>query len=113
MDEEIRSFINNAHQEAVKIMNDHRDLLDLMSKELFEKETLGTDDIFRLILDNIDEEHKPWYRPSMTKPRNCALSTASLCRRRVNRRICNMKQTQGSARTALSGTGQRNKGRNR
>ncbi len=40
-------------------MNDHRDLLDLMSKELFEKETLGTDDIFRLILDNIDEEHKP------------------------------------------------------
>jgi len=59
VDEEIRSFINNAHQEAVKIMNDHRDLLDLMSKELFEKETLGTDDIFRLILDNIDEEHKP------------------------------------------------------
>ena len=59
VDEEIRSFINNAHQEAVKIMNDHRELLELMSKELFEKETLGTDDIFGLILDNIDEEFKP------------------------------------------------------
>ncbi|MGI6198086.1 MAG: ATP-dependent zinc metalloprotease FtsH [Candidatus Cloacimonadaceae bacterium] len=59
VDEEIHRFITEAHQKAIQIMIEHRELLELMSKELFEKETLGTDDIFGLILDNIDEQFKP------------------------------------------------------
>lgn len=58
VDEEIHAFITKAHQTAIQIMKDHRELLELMSNELFEKETLGTDEIFGLILAHVDEDIK-------------------------------------------------------
>jgi cell division protease FtsH len=56
VDREIHDFIMKAHQKALNLMQTHRGLLELLAKELYEKETLGTDEIFSMILGNINEE---------------------------------------------------------
>ena len=56
VDTEIHSFIVEAHQRAIEILTKHRELLELLSKELYDKETLGTEEIFELIITNIPEE---------------------------------------------------------
>ncbi|MDD2719327.1 MAG: ATP-dependent zinc metalloprotease FtsH [Candidatus Cloacimonetes bacterium] len=58
VDSEIRKFITEAHTAALDILKKHRALLDKMAAELQEKETLGTEEIFTLILENLDSEEK-------------------------------------------------------
>lgn len=58
VDREIHDFIMKAHQKALNLMNTQRELLELLAKELYERETLGTDEIFSMILTHIDPEQK-------------------------------------------------------
>ncbi|MDD3562320.1 MAG: ATP-dependent zinc metalloprotease FtsH [Candidatus Cloacimonetes bacterium] len=58
VDSEIRALITEAHDQAKAILTKHRALLEIMSLELLEKETLNTDDIFSLITDNLDIEER-------------------------------------------------------
>ena len=58
VDAEIRKFISEAHLQAREILEKHRDLLDDMAKELQERETLGTDEIFKLILTHLDSDER-------------------------------------------------------
>ncbi len=58
VDREIHDFIMKAHQKALNLMQTHRELLELLAKELYEKETLGTDEIFAMILENVDAEQR-------------------------------------------------------
>ena len=48
IDAEIRAILEGAHNEAYKAINQNRDVLDAMAKELMEKETLNPDDIARI-----------------------------------------------------------------
>ncbi|HQO18486.1 MAG TPA: ATP-dependent zinc metalloprotease FtsH, partial [Candidatus Cloacimonas sp.] len=48
VDREIRDIINNAYAQAISLLTAHRKLMEIMAKELQEKETLGTDEIFSL-----------------------------------------------------------------
>lgn len=60
IDSEVRGFINRAYDHALQILRKHRGLLEKLAEELFEKETLGTDEIFEFILrevDDADREH--------------------------------------------------------
>lgn len=45
VDEEVRKLIENAHQEAFDILVANRDIMDRMTIELLEKETLGKEEI--------------------------------------------------------------------
>ena len=45
IDEEVRSLIEQAHQEAYEILFDNRDILDRLVVELLEKETLDKDQV--------------------------------------------------------------------
>ncbi len=56
VDREIREIINNAYSQAISILNEHKELMEIMANELFDKETLGTDEIFKLILDNCRDD---------------------------------------------------------
>ncbi len=56
VDGEIRSLILEAHEAAKALLQKHRSLLDEMAQVLQEKETLNTDDIFQLILENLDSD---------------------------------------------------------
>ncbi|MGB3939548.1 MAG: ATP-dependent zinc metalloprotease FtsH [Candidatus Cloacimonas acidaminovorans] len=58
VDREIRDIVSNAYSQAISLLNEHRELMDIMAKELQEKETLGTDEIFNLILENCREEER-------------------------------------------------------
>jgi cell division protease FtsH len=58
VDREIRDIISNAYAQAISILTGHRNLMEIMAKELQEKETLGTDEIFSLILENCIEEER-------------------------------------------------------
>jgi len=58
VDSEIRAFIAKAYQTALDILKKHESLLHEMAGILIEKETLGTDRIFKIILDRVDEEDK-------------------------------------------------------
>ncbi len=58
VDSEIRALVTEAHEKAKALLTKHRKILDIMAQELQEKETLNTDDIFPLILDNLDEEDR-------------------------------------------------------
>lgn len=57
VDSEIRYLIHEAHEQAVILLKRHSVLLEVLAKELFEKETLGTDEIFQIILANSEAEY--------------------------------------------------------
>jgi len=56
VDREIRTIISEAYEKAVRILNEHRELMELMAAELQDKETMGTDDIFITIQQHIRPE---------------------------------------------------------
>jgi cell division protease FtsH len=72
IDLEIRKILDAAHDEAYKAINLNRKVLDLMAKELMEKETLNPDDIAK-IFNSVKKlpKRKPWLskasRPSSKK----------------------------------------------
>jgi len=58
VDNEIRAIIAEAHDQAKDILQKHRGLLDALSHELQEKETLGTEEIFKLIMDHLQTDER-------------------------------------------------------
>lgn len=58
VDSEIRHFIHSAHEKAMSILNSHQTLLEILSLELLEKETLNVDEIFNIILANVSDDEK-------------------------------------------------------
>lgn len=49
VDSEIHAFIDEAYKKAKEIITNHRDLVDALSKELLDKETLGSEEIFAIV----------------------------------------------------------------
>jgi cell division protease FtsH len=61
IDLEIRKILDTAHDEAYKALNANRKALDVMAKELMEKETLNQDDIARIFKGiKKSPKRKPW-----------------------------------------------------
>jgi len=56
IDDEIRSIIENAHQRAVDLLTDKRDLLDGISKILMERETLDRSEFEALLAGTPEAE---------------------------------------------------------
>ncbi|GAB3807137.1 ATP-dependent zinc metalloprotease FtsH [Humibacter antri] len=51
VDEEVRALIEKAHDEAWQVINDNRDILDRLARELLEKETLDHHQIAEIFKD--------------------------------------------------------------
>jgi cell division protease FtsH len=49
VDEEIRQIIDEAYQDALELLEEHRDLMDRIAAALLEKETLGRDELRELV----------------------------------------------------------------
>lgn len=58
VDSEIRKLISEAHQEAIAILNKHRQLMEILAAKLQEKETLGTESIFLTILQHLEDNEE-------------------------------------------------------
>ncbi|MDP8221267.1 MAG: ATP-dependent zinc metalloprotease FtsH [Candidatus Stygibacter frigidus] len=75
IDEEVHSFINDAYQKALKILGDRKELLISMSKELIEKETLSSQEIFDLTLENVTEPEREFVMKKYRKVKEMSIET--------------------------------------
>ncbi len=57
VDSEIHAIIDESHKKAIELLKQHEKLLHLLSEVLLEKETLGTDEIFDVIMANSAPEY--------------------------------------------------------
>jgi len=67
VDSEIRTTIQNAYNKAHEILQKHRKLLDAMAEVLLEKETLLVDEIYEIILANIEETDREFIETKYKK----------------------------------------------
>jgi cell division protease FtsH len=68
VDLEVRKLIEQAHDEAWKVLNDNRDILDKLAGELLEKETLDHDQLAALFADVKRLPERPQWLSSKTRP---------------------------------------------
>ena len=69
IDEEVRSLIETAHQEAYDILVANRDVLDRLVLELLEKETLDKAEVEALFVDLRSRDPRPaWTGSSLRRP---------------------------------------------
>jgi cell division protease FtsH len=59
VDEEVRRLIESAHDEAWEILVENREILDDLVLQLFEKETLGKDDLSRIFSPVVKRRQRP------------------------------------------------------
>ncbi len=58
IDQEIRDIIHEAHEKAMAILTEHKELLEVLSMELYEKETMGATEIFDTVMKHVDDDMK-------------------------------------------------------
>jgi len=75
IDEEVHFFINEAYQKALKILGDRKELLISMSKELIEKETLTSQEIFDLTLESVTEPEREFVMKKYRKVKEMSIET--------------------------------------
>jgi cell division protease FtsH len=59
VDEEVRRLIENAHDEAWEILVENRSMLDHLVMQLFEKETLGKDELAEIFESIVKRQERP------------------------------------------------------
>src|SRR3954447_8853899 len=59
VDEEVRRFIENAHDEAWEILVENRPVLDRLVTALFERETLGKEELAEIFTDVVKRPERP------------------------------------------------------
>ncbi len=67
IDSEIRSLIERAHKEALRIMTDNSHLMDVLSDRLLIKETLNTDEIFDILFEHCKPEMREFVEKKFQK----------------------------------------------
>jgi cell division protease FtsH len=67
IDDEIRKLITEAYDNAFQILKDHKKLLEIMAKELLEKETLEADQIYLIAQEQVKPEEKEFITSKFKK----------------------------------------------
>ncbi len=65
VDDEVKRFIDEAHEKARKILNDHRDLLERIALTLLDRETIDRDDIDLLAQGKLLPPQSPSTPPAL------------------------------------------------
>ncbi|MEY4263026.1 MAG: hypothetical protein RLY88_734 [Actinomycetota bacterium] len=68
IDAEIQAILDAAHDEAYKALNQNRDVLDALAKELMERETLQAEDIARIFKPVKKLPQRPQWLSKKTRP---------------------------------------------
>lgn len=77
VDTEIHAIVMDAYARGQQILRDHREILDLLARELLEKETLYLDEIFRLILEKTPEDQQGPLQEKYRKAREMRFTTST------------------------------------
>jgi cell division protease FtsH len=67
IDQETRNIIIKAHDKAKEILTKKRNLLDTLSLELLEKETLNAEELYKIILNNVIDKEKDFVQKKFEK----------------------------------------------
>ena len=68
VDTEVRALIEQAHDEAWQVLNDNRDILDVLAAELLEQETLDHKQIAEIFKDGRRLPERPQWLSSTNRP---------------------------------------------
>jgi cell division protease FtsH len=68
VDAEVRVLLEQAHDEAWQVINDNRDVLDFLARELLEKETLDHDELAEIFKDVRKLPERPQWLSSDKRP---------------------------------------------
>jgi cell division protease FtsH len=68
VDAEVRSLIENAHNEAWEVLNENRDILDKLATALLEKETLDHTELAEIFKDVKKMPERPQWLSSVKRP---------------------------------------------
>ncbi|KQX08032.1 MULTISPECIES: ATP-dependent zinc metalloprotease FtsH [unclassified Leifsonia] len=68
VDAEVRALIEKAHDEAWQVLNENRDILDHLARELLEKETLDHNEIAEIFKDIKKLPERPLWLSSESRP---------------------------------------------
>ena len=69
IDEEVAALINNAHQEAFDVLNENREVLDELVRQLFEKETLDKEQVAAIFAPLVKHPKRPaWTGSDSRRP---------------------------------------------
>ena len=68
VDAEVRVLLEQAHDEAWEVINDNRDVLDFLARELLEKETLDHDELAEIFKDVKKLPERPQWLSSDKRP---------------------------------------------
>ncbi len=68
VDLEVRKLIDQAHDEAWRVLNDNRDILDRLARELLEKETLDHEQLATIFADIRRLDERPLWLSSDKRP---------------------------------------------
>jgi len=68
VDLEVRKLIEQAHDEAYQVLNNNRDILDALARELLEKETLDHEELARIFKDVKRLPERPQWLSSKKRP---------------------------------------------
>ncbi|MET0724720.1 MAG: cell division protein FtsH, partial [Leifsonia sp.] len=68
VDAEVRALIEKAHDEAWEVINENRDILDRLARELLEKETLDHNEIAEIFKDVKKLPERPLWLSSENRP---------------------------------------------
>ena len=68
VDQEVRTLIENAHNEAWQVLNENRDILDKLATALLEKETLDHNELAEIFVDVKKMPERPQWLSSTQRP---------------------------------------------
>ncbi|QEO09176.1 ATP-dependent zinc metalloprotease FtsH [Protaetiibacter larvae] len=68
VDVEVRQLIEQAHDEAYRVLSDNRDILDTLARELIEKETLDHNQLAEIFAEVRKLPERPQWLSSETRP---------------------------------------------
>ncbi|TXK19055.1 ATP-dependent zinc metalloprotease FtsH [Homoserinibacter sp. GY 40078] len=68
VDAEVRALIEQAHDEAYHVLNENRDILDRLARELIEKETLDHKQLAEIFADVVKLPERPQWLSSQSRP---------------------------------------------
>jgi cell division protease FtsH len=86
VDEEVKSLIETAHNEAWEILVENRDVLDNLVLSLLEKETLGKEEIAEIFAPVVKRPSRPAWTGSATAGRRASTRAAARRSARMSRK---------------------------
>ena len=77
IDSEVKALVTAAYGKASRILQENKKLLTILSEELTEKETLVADEIYSIVLENVNDDKRAFITEKYDKAKAMAIDTSA------------------------------------